>query len=247
MDGLSLLARVLCVFALLGLVLWALRRTDGRRTGAKRTADVQVLGSARLGKGAALTVVRVGGAEYVLGVTEQSVTLLAPGPAAPAQAPAQEPVAAPAAVPLAARADLRRTVTDQLRGRRPAAREGATAPTTAAFLRDAYRVARGRHAESTDLSPAAVASALAGVRGDEPGATPSTETLQPAASPAEAQGTRSQPAARAADGSAARTASSRHAGRRAVARTDALRDEEHPWTRACRPAFRTPADGAELL
>jgi flagellar biogenesis protein FliO len=244
MDGLSLLARVLCVFALLGLVLWALRRTDGRRNGVKRTADLQVLGSTRLGKGAALTVVRVGGSEYVLGVTEQSVTLLTPGRDAPAETPVEEPVR----LAVAPRADLRKTVTDQLLGRRPAARKGATTPpTTAAFLRDAYRVARGRHAESTDLSPAAVASALAGVRGEEPAASPTPETLQPVAPAAEAQGTRSQPAARAADGSAARTASSRHAGRRAVARTDALRDEEHPWTRACRPAFRTPADGAELL
>ena len=66
-----------------------------------------------------------------------------------------------------------------------------------------------------DVPPAALAAALASLRGESP----------------------------ATDGPAA---ASRLAVRRRVARTDALRDEEHPWTRACRPAFRT-ADGDDAL
>ena len=71
-------------------------------------------------------------------------------------------------------------------------------------------------AAKNDIPPAALAAALASLRGESP----------------------------ATDGPAA--AATRLATRRRVARTDAQRDEEHPWTRACRPAFRT-ADGDDAL
>ncbi|MCW2779137.1 MAG: Flagellar biosynthesis protein FliO, partial [Frankiales bacterium] len=93
MVVLGLLLRVACVFALLFAVLAVLKRTEGFRA-ARRTNPVQVLGSTRVGKGAALTMVRIGDAEYVLGVTDHSVTLITP--ATPVEQPAavEEPVAA---------------------------------------------------------------------------------------------------------------------------------------------------------
>ena len=72
----ALLLRVLVVFALLGGTLWLLRRHDLGR-GAKRGAAVEVLGGARVGKGANVTLVRIGTACYALGVTERGVNLLA--------------------------------------------------------------------------------------------------------------------------------------------------------------------------
>lgn len=70
-----MLLRVGAVFALLGATLWILRRTD-RSTRAKSGTAVTVLGSARLGKGASLTVVRIGDEQVILGVTEHNVSLL---------------------------------------------------------------------------------------------------------------------------------------------------------------------------
>jgi flagellar biogenesis protein FliO len=167
-----LLLKVALVFGLLALVLWVLQRTDG--LGAKRRGGLlEVRGSTKLGKGAALTVVRVDGKDLLLGVTDHTVTLLTSedAPAVPA---------APA-VP-------KKTLLDLLKPRKD------------------------------EVTDDAVAAALASLRGEAPPA--------------------------AADGSAA--ASTRLAARRRVARTDALRDEEHPWTRACRPTFRT-ADGDDAL
>ena len=68
-----------------------------------------------------------------------------------------------------------------------------------------------------DVPDAAVAAALASLRGEKPAAV---------------------------DGSA--SVHTPVAARRQAARTDALRDEEHPWTRACRPTFRA-ADGDDAL
>ncbi len=225
-----------------------LRRTDGRRKGPKRTAALQVVGSARLGKGASVTVVRVGDAQYVLGVTEQSVTLLKTEEAAPDVVDA-EVLALPAAPVPAGAPDLRRAVTDQLLGRRPAAREGvATPPTTAAFLRDAYRVARGRSAESTDLSEAAVATALAGVRGDQITQNSPAKTLQRRRPGRRSTGHTTQPAGCPRRGRirSAHELTSRPAAPPWPAR-HALRDEEHPWTRACRPAPRTAVEPVRAL
>lgn len=171
MSALVLLLKVLLVFGLLALVLWVLKRTDGLGAG-KRNALLEVRGSTRLGKGAALTVVRVDGRDLLLGVTDHTVTLLTSEDAPEAPAPA---------VP-------KKTLLDLLKPRRD------------------------------EVTDDAVAAALASLRGETPHA--------------------------AVDGSAA--APTRLAARRRVARTDALRDEEHPWTRACRPAFRA-ADGDDAL
>lgn len=197
MHALGLLLRVGCVFALLFAVLHVLKRTDGLKT--RRTGLLQVVGSTRLGKGAAVTVVRMGEAEYLLGVTDHAVTLLT-----------SQPATAEAPVPVVAEAPV-------------------TPPTPAEFLRNAYRVARRRPTESTDVSTEAVHAALAGLQGD-PVVVPFPRTSSE---------TSTRPPARVPDGSA--TPTSRHALRRAVARTEALRHEEHLWTRSCRPTSRTSA------
>ncbi len=136
MQVLGLLLRVGCVFALLFAVLHVLKRTDGLKS--RRTGLLQVVGSTRLAKGATVTVVRMGDAEYLLGVTDHNVTLLT------SQAAAQTP--APAAVETAA----------------------PVAPSPAEFLRNAYRVARRLPAESTEVSADAVTAALASVQPDRP-------------------------------------------------------------------------------
>lgn len=174
MPALLLLLKVLLVFGLLALTLWVLKRTDG--LGARgRGGAMEVRGSTRLGKGAALTVVRVDGKDLLLGVTDHTVTLLTSEDA-------------PEALDLPA-------------PRRPLLPGLAKRP----------------HA---DLPDTAVAAALATLRGE----------------------THQAPAA--TDGTVA--ASTRLAVRRRVARMDALRDEEHLWTRACRPTFRA-ADGDDAL
>lgn len=230
MELLGLLLRVALVFALLFAVLAVLRRTEGFRA-SRRVNPVQVLGSTRVGKGAALTMVRIGASEYVLGVTDHSVTLITP--ATPVAEPVEETVAQPVEEPAVAVAGPRPDFAAAL-GARLGARLAGTAatttaqvpPTPAEFLKSAYRVARRRPAESTDLSTDAVTAALASVRGDEPavGVPAPRTTSETSPSPA-------------ADGPAA--PASRHALRRAVARTEALRHQEHSWTRSSRPSART--------
>ncbi|MCW2608092.1 MAG: hypothetical protein JWO60_2785 [Frankiales bacterium] len=226
MVVLGLLLRVACVFALLFAVLAVLKRTEGFRA-ARRTNPVQVLGSTRVGKGAALTMVRIGDAEYVLGVTDHSVTLITP--ATPVEQPAavEEPVVAAVAGPKPDFAAALGARLGGLVGTPAAAGVAQVPPTPAEFLKSAYRVARRRPAESTDLSTDAVTAALASVRGDEP--------VAPVTVPAPRTTSETSPAA--ADGPAAPTP--RHALRRAVARTEALRHQEHSWTRSSRPSART--------
>jgi flagellar protein FliO/FliZ len=169
-SAVVLLFKVVLVFGLLAVVLYVLKRTDGLGS-RNRNSVLEVRGSTRLGKGAALTVVRVDGKDLLLGVTDHTVTLLT-----------SEDAAVPAELP------------------------GVPAKKNV-FQRS-----------KNDVSSDAVAAALASLRGE----------TAPASS----------------DGSV--DASTRLADRRRVARTDARRDEEHPWTRACRPAFRT-ADGDDAL
>jgi flagellar biosynthetic protein FliO len=174
-STLLLLLKVGLVFGLLALTLWVLKRTDG--LGARgKGGMMEVRGSTRLGKGAALTVVRVDGKDLLLGVTDHTVTLLTSE-------------TAPEAIDL------------------PAPRR--------ALLPALTKRAHG------DVPDAAVAAALATLRGE---AAPQSQA--------------------ATDGPVA--ASTRLAVRRRVARMDALRDEEHLWTRACRPTFRA-ADGDDAL
>lgn len=170
MPALLLLLKVALVFGLLALTLWVLKRTDG--LGAKGKGGLlEVRGSTRLGKGAALTIVRVDGKDLLLGVTDHTVTLLT-----------SEQATEALAVPSQRRPLLPRR---------------------------------------SDVPDAAVAAALATLRGEH---APQNQA--------------------ATEGTVA--ASTRLAVRRRVARMDALRDEEHPWTRACRPTFRT-ADGDDAL
>lgn len=76
MDPLSLLGRAVAVFLLLGITLWLLRRTDGLKKLRRSATPLEVLGSARLGKGASVALVRIGDNDYALGVTDQAVSLL---------------------------------------------------------------------------------------------------------------------------------------------------------------------------
>lgn len=252
----GLLLRVACVFALLFAVLAVLKRLDGAR-GARRTSPMQVLGSTRIGKGAALTVVRIGEEEFVLGVTDHTVSLItgAPPAAAAVEQPAEQPAAAeaPAAeAPLAAvpKGDFAAALGARLGAKLAAGRTASlapqTPPTPAEFLRSAYRVARRRPAETTEVSTDAVSAALASVRGDADGTdaplAPVVELPLPRSAAHDDVAHEARPARPArlpvvTDGSA--TPTSRHALRRAVARTEALRHEEHLWTRSCRPTSRS--------
>lgn len=77
LGPLALLLRVLVVFALLGATLWLLKRHDAARGPRRRGNAVEVVGGTRVGKGANVTVVRIGDGFYALGVTEHGVSLLA--------------------------------------------------------------------------------------------------------------------------------------------------------------------------
>jgi flagellar biogenesis protein FliO len=74
--------KMLMVFALLGGTLWYLRRHDrGALVNARRgDRPVAVVAQARVGKTASVAVVRIGGENWAVGVTEQSVSLLVPEP-----------------------------------------------------------------------------------------------------------------------------------------------------------------------
>ena len=131
-SALGLGARVLCVFVLLALVLWVLKRTDG--LGARRRGTpVQVLSTSRLGKAATLSVVRVHDEEHVLAVTGSGVTVVSTRPAGVAEAVAPAPAA---------------------RGPR------ATPPSAAAFLRGGWQVLRKQPVSATELADDEVAEAL---------------------------------------------------------------------------------------
>lgn len=205
MDVVGALARVLLVFGLLAVVLVVLKRTGG--VGAKRAGAMQVVASARLAKGAALTVVRLDGREYVLGVTEHTVTLLQDQTGERVQ-PVALPVATAAPVTAGA----------------PATPAGP--PTLPAFLKGLWASRGGRVLDATELSKAAVTAALAHATGQPTPVAPLAASL-PVPLP------RTAPAVPVADGTA-----TPDLPRPRAARTDALLDEEHPWSRACAPAFR---------
>ena len=226
MELVGALARILLVFALLGGVLVVLKRTGG--VDARRAGALHVVASARLGKGAALTVVQLQGRELVLGVTDHAVTLLQLG--APAEGPAALP-AAPAPSPVAsAGAAVRRL----LASRRPAAgaaddaREQPPSPTE--FLGLLWTALRRQPLAESELSSSAVEAALAHATGTT--ALPASDSPAPLGSGSDLH----LPGPRlplVADGPA-----TPDLPRTRSARTDAQLDEEHPWSRACAPAFR---------
>ena len=95
MELLSLLGRAALVFGLLAVTLWLVRRTDGGRRLQRVAGPLEVVSTARLGKGASLALVRIGATTYALGVTEHAVNLLTetdlPAPTAPVAAPPAQP------------------------------------------------------------------------------------------------------------------------------------------------------------
>lgn len=239
MTTLGLVARLGCVFALLGGVLWLLRRTNG--LGVRRGTPLQVLSTTRLGKTATLSVVRVHDEEYVLGVTGSGITVVS---SRPSPEPAPIAVTANAPVPPA--------------GTAPA----PVTPTSAQFLRAGWEVLRKRPVEDVELSADAVATALAQARGLAApvaglgGRTAGSRFPSELADALSAAGprTRTTPAAPAtpgdtpsppaADGSAA--AFGRVARRRPPTSTDASpREELDPWPRTRRP-FRTSEAGSAV-
>ena len=75
----ALLGRlVVSLGVVVGLMILAGRMMGGRaRTGGRRPGAVQVVTRQPLGRNASVTVVRTGGRTLVLGVTEQSINVLA--------------------------------------------------------------------------------------------------------------------------------------------------------------------------
>lgn len=234
MDLLSLVARVGTVFVLLGVVLWLLRRYDvgGRR----RTPAMQVVSTTRLGKAAALSVVRVHGTEYVLGVTSSGVTVVDRRPGSTPTDAATEPGSGSAAGPGTATAPSFAALLDAgLEARTTgaalsAAPQAVTPPTAAEFLRSAWGVVRRRPLAETDLTSGAIAHALASVTG-----LPVPRAALDGAAPA----------VPATDGPVAPDPAP--ADRPERPRTDAPPAEEQlPWSRAPRPTVRDVATGSAV-
>lgn len=133
-SALGLGARVLCVFALLAVVLWVLKRTNGLGAG-RRATPLQVLSTTRLGKSATLSVVRVHDEEYVLGVTGSGVTVVSARPR-----PAEQTASADRAL---------------------AATIATSAPTPGQFLRGGWQVLRSRPVATNEVADDEVSAALA--------------------------------------------------------------------------------------
>ncbi len=113
--------KMLLVFALLGGTLWYLRRHDRGALVNARKGDrpVAVVAQARVGKTASVAVVRIGGENWAVGVTEQSVSLLVPEPVELDALPEEPDDAA---------------VTAAVGRSAPAPRQPATPPTVRAFV-----------------------------------------------------------------------------------------------------------------
>jgi flagellar biogenesis protein FliO len=83
MSTVLLIAKIGIVFGLLLLTLRYLRTWDrGKATAAKKGSGklVEVVGQARLTKGASVAAVRIGGQTYAVGVTDTQVRLLSETP-----------------------------------------------------------------------------------------------------------------------------------------------------------------------
>jgi hypothetical protein len=127
------------VFGLLAAVLFVLKKTDGVGRRARGNL-LEVRGSTRLGKGATLTAVRVDGRDLLLGVTDHAVTLLTSD-----------------AVPVTEPEPVRRTgLLESLR--QPGLLESFKRP----GLLESFK------RPGTNLSPEAIAAALASLRGELP-------------------------------------------------------------------------------
>ncbi len=103
MDTLVLAARVAVSLAVVLGVLWFLQRRVSRSTRVKRAASaVTVVTRQGIAPKASVVLVDVEGSRYLLGVTEQSVTLLSSGEAPVAPATLTAVPVLPAPVPSAA-------------------------------------------------------------------------------------------------------------------------------------------------
>jgi len=80
---------VLALMVVLGL-MWLLARLVRQPLAGRSAGALSVLARQPLTRGASVAVVRVGKQAYVLGVTEQNVTLLAEADPAAVEAPAHE-------------------------------------------------------------------------------------------------------------------------------------------------------------
>jgi flagellar protein FliO/FliZ len=150
-DTLVLAARVALSLAVVLGVLWFLQRRLSRSARGKRaTSVVTVVTRQGISPKASVVVVDVEGSRYLLGVTEQSITLLSSGdaPAAPAAL-----VAVPAAVPTLAAAPAAENTSAGAFAQALQA-EGELAVVPAAAAEGAYRRPRDR-ASRSGITPAA--------------------------------------------------------------------------------------------
>ena len=76
MDQVVLAIRVVFSLAVVLAMMWGLSRVMRGRGGAVRTSNLDVVSRTSLGKRASVVVVRDGGRGLILGVTDQSVTLI---------------------------------------------------------------------------------------------------------------------------------------------------------------------------
>lgn len=227
MELLGLLGRVAVVFVLLGVVLQVLKRSDGLRGRSSRTGGLQVLTSTRLGKAATLSIVELDGRRLVLGVTASSVTVLTEVEAGESTDPVAVEAADTATTP--SFASMLAASTALVPGPRRSP-DAVVPPTPAAFLADVWRSARRQPLETAEVSPAAIAAALALASGADVPEHPVENALPENALPA--------------DGSAAPRA---RASRRTAPRTDAQRLEEtRPWSRV-RPVAAPSADRTAVV
>lgn len=227
MSAIALVLRIGAVFALLLAVLWLVRRTG---SGAlRRGGPMQVVGSTRLGKTSSVALVRIGGQTFALGITDQSVSILAEIPEGTVLTEPEPVVAAAPVTPEVAPA--RRT----------------SPPTMAEFVTDlarrgrtAYLARRGGSApaaqpDSIDLTTPALPALVVPVPAD------TERSFDEVLVDVLGLGTP------AVDGSTA-VAVTRAPRTRLHARTDgpARRDEDAPWTTRCRQARPPRSRGSHV-
>lgn len=98
MGTAMLAARTVAVLLLVVGAAWMVRRA-GRVKTARRAEVLEVVATQRLGRGVAVTVVRIGERSYALGVTERGVSLLTEAQLSPTPATDEQPAEEPAAHP----------------------------------------------------------------------------------------------------------------------------------------------------
>lgn len=245
MEVLVLVGRMAVVFALLAAVLYVLKRSDSVRA-RPRLGGLQVVSSTRLGKAATLSVVTVEGRKLVLGVTASGVSVLAELPEDEDPASNEPSTQTTASIPFPrvapdskpSFAALLAAQVQKPTGRTSSSLPPVTPPTPAEFLRNVWSSARRRPLETAEVSPDAVAAALALASGTAATTGATSSTTDTPETPSTAAPT-------SADGSATTRA---RATRRPAPRTDAQRlEEKRPWSRVCRTPSRTPERNAALV